>query len=56
MLKNCSLKDTSPDLVEGFNLIHRLLLSTLQKHGVTFFEPKIGEPYNSELHDTTDEN
>lgn len=54
LLKNCSCQ-TSPELAEGLNLIHRLLVTTITKHGVKFYEPKLGDAYDPELYDTADE-
>lgn len=45
LLKACQMEAT-PDLMEGCNLIHRLLLSNLEKHGVHFYEPQPNDPFN----------
>jgi len=52
-MKNCSYQ-TSPELAEGLTLIHRLLINTLQKHGVVFYEPNIGDAFSADLYDTAD--
>lgn len=36
-------------------LIHRLLVTTITKHGVKFYEPSVGDAFDPELYDTADE-
>ncbi len=41
-------------MAEGLALIHRLLITTITKHGVTFYEPEVGTAFDPELYDTVD--